>query len=356
MAAQSLGTLVQARNTRKVKINANVTFFIWILEWVANISIVIAWVFASKYTNTFPEFGLFWYYLVLPNTYLMNTSHNKERIIDDGLKTTIRNAFGAPFDFKLYGMSPWKDEHTQNQSVSGQVRQSKNRELDESKSIKNEYREPSVAGVYVLSKPQYSAFTPTNPFNTNRAIPTTSKGHMDTTKKQKPSILYQKSVSDPEQEVDYVGAQTNSRLCIGTKLLSHMKENVNAEVVYLHYFVQLIDFEDRVKTRDFCLMNFEIVNSDHLNGLHTAKVAKAKGNRKKQSCTSKGERSIKWSTAQSAIDPMMILKSNLLKNILHKGEKRKIMLEAFHKYCNTEDSYEKYLNDLIDLEESLVEN
>ena len=56
------------------------------------------------------------------------------------------------------------------------------------------------------------------------------------------------------------------------------------------------------------------------------------------------------------MDPMMILKSSLLKNILHKGEKRRMMLEAFHKYCNTEDSYEEYLNDLIDLEESFVEN
>ena len=193
LIVQSLDTLLQERNTRKVKINANVTFFIWILEWVANTSIVIAWVFASRYTKTFPEFALFWYYVILPNTYLMNTSHNKDLIIDDGLKTTIRNAFGAPFQFKLFSMSPWKDEQTQNQRVSNQVNQSKNKEIDESKNIKNEDCTLLVAGVYVLPKPQHSLFTRTNLFNKNREIPTTSKGHVDNTKNQKPSILYQKS-------------------------------------------------------------------------------------------------------------------------------------------------------------------
>ena len=91
LAVKCLASHMQVRNVRKVKINANVTFFIWILEWMANLTTVLLSFFALKFT-IFPEYALIWYYVVLPYTYLMNTSHNKKRIIDDGMATVLRNA------------------------------------------------------------------------------------------------------------------------------------------------------------------------------------------------------------------------------------------------------------------------
>ena len=32
----------------------------------------------------------------------MNTAHNKDRIIDNGLKSTLKNALALPFDIKLF--------------------------------------------------------------------------------------------------------------------------------------------------------------------------------------------------------------------------------------------------------------
>ena len=108
LAVQCLASDIQVRNVRKVHINANVTFIIWILEWLANINCsIIAWLFAQDiqffrffgHTSVFLLFALIWYYVILPYTYLMNTSHNKKRIIDDGLVSVLRNLFRPPVDF-----------------------------------------------------------------------------------------------------------------------------------------------------------------------------------------------------------------------------------------------------------------
>ena len=43
---------------------------------------------------------MIWYYLILPHTFLMNTSHNKDLIVDNGWKTTLRNALSLPISFR----------------------------------------------------------------------------------------------------------------------------------------------------------------------------------------------------------------------------------------------------------------
>ena len=86
-----------------MKINANVTFVIWILEWIANASIYLCWILAPEVTILM---AIMWYYIFLPHIFLMNTSHNKDLIIDDGLKTTILNACKLPFNFSSNDASP----------------------------------------------------------------------------------------------------------------------------------------------------------------------------------------------------------------------------------------------------------
>ena len=106
-----------------MKVNANVTFVIWILEWIANILIYICWILGPNFSRYFPEVILIWYYVILPHTFLMNTSHNKDLIIDDGLKTTIINALGLPFNIQrgqnlVERISP-KKESKANTDITG---------------------------------------------------------------------------------------------------------------------------------------------------------------------------------------------------------------------------------------------
>ena len=97
-ATSSLSRDTQIQNRRRVAINVRVTSVIWMLEIVANICIVVVWILIYGSTS----FGsltnsMIWYYLILPYTFLMNTSYNKNRILADGWKTVIVNSVNAPF-------------------------------------------------------------------------------------------------------------------------------------------------------------------------------------------------------------------------------------------------------------------
>ena len=126
LAVQCLASDIQARNVRKVKINANVTFLIWILESLANTTSPIAVLF--DYRSIFYLFGFIWYYVILPYTYLMNTSHYRKRIIDDGLVSILRNLLPTPDDFNTIRTSICNPSYSNVQNLTYKNRTSlKNR-------------------------------------------------------------------------------------------------------------------------------------------------------------------------------------------------------------------------------------
>ena len=95
LAANMLAKSIQIRNQRKVKVNAQVTFVIYVLETVANLSIFIVWIFVHGYSSEVTvTMGVMWFHVMLPYIFLMNTSHNKNLLIDDGWWNTVKNALG----------------------------------------------------------------------------------------------------------------------------------------------------------------------------------------------------------------------------------------------------------------------
>ena len=93
VAARSLSEENQMHNMNLVAVNARVTFVVWILETIANISVLILWqlVYGTTTFGTLTN-SMIWYYLIISYTFLMNTSYNKDRIIEDGWKMIIMNA------------------------------------------------------------------------------------------------------------------------------------------------------------------------------------------------------------------------------------------------------------------------
>ena len=146
-AVNCLNRDVQLRNMRKVKINANIAFVIWILEWIANASIYICWVFAPDVTILM---AIMWYYIFLPHIFLMNTSHNKDLIVDDGLKTTILNACKLPFQFQLQDAAPVEEYHEENGMDNIKQNDSSLHSFDfhKDESVENNERH----GVFTISK------------------------------------------------------------------------------------------------------------------------------------------------------------------------------------------------------------
>ena len=97
-AANSLSKVNQERNVRNVEVNAEITMMIWILETVANFCLIIGWIVSGGKPN-FNNLTILilWYYIILPYTFLMNTSYNKDRIIDTSWKNVILNIFIKPY-------------------------------------------------------------------------------------------------------------------------------------------------------------------------------------------------------------------------------------------------------------------
>ena len=83
----------QVVNMRRYKVNAQVTALICILEMVGAITFSIHRSFTGPTIDTLLH-GQFTYFILMPYAFLMNTSRNKNRIIEHGWKNVFRNMIG----------------------------------------------------------------------------------------------------------------------------------------------------------------------------------------------------------------------------------------------------------------------
>jgi hypothetical protein len=96
LAVKCLSEEIQQRNIRKVEVNARVAFVVCVLELLANVCIVVSYSFIyGRTTFGTLTMSMIWYYLLLPYTHLMNTSHNKHLIVDHGWINATRNVIGV---------------------------------------------------------------------------------------------------------------------------------------------------------------------------------------------------------------------------------------------------------------------
>ena len=72
------------------------------MEFCANVCIIIVWeIVHGKTTFATLTTNMIWYYVILPHIFLMNTTHNKDLIVDQGWKTAIQNALSLPVPFNM---------------------------------------------------------------------------------------------------------------------------------------------------------------------------------------------------------------------------------------------------------------
>ena len=174
---QCLASDIQARNVRKVKKYANVTCLLWILESLANITSATAVLF--DYRSIFYLFGFIWYYVILPYTYLMNTSHNKKRIVDDGLVSVLRNFLRPPVDFNTIRTSICNPLYLNVQNLMSRTRIVQVSKIVESETSSKHTETPcqkNTLRMYVISKSRASSFVKDNIPNVPSECASTSRG------------------------------------------------------------------------------------------------------------------------------------------------------------------------------------
>ena len=80
-----------AINQRKILVNAQVKAMISLLELSSNIGYVIIISFTIKTSFATLVHFMFLYMVLLPYAFLMNTSHNKNRIVEYGWRNVFSN-------------------------------------------------------------------------------------------------------------------------------------------------------------------------------------------------------------------------------------------------------------------------
>ena len=333
LAAKSLSEHAQARNIRKVKVNAQMTFVIYVLETVANISIYIPILFVYRSNSSMSlTLGVLWFMVILPYTFLMNTSHNKNLVTDEGWWNTIRNTFGRSqkanassnlitknsifTDSVQEDKSSISEKKADNTVRIGSYRTQNHRKLDcdGTKQVYTICKENNYPSTKEKCWGDGSKYLDPQP-GTSKVITDVSKkvGALD-------ACFLRQNVgreSSDEDDENLWFPTKSRRLCIGEKILSYMMSNINNERAYVHYLNQLSLFEQHLKKKNGASNEFDIVHD-----IDTA----------------------------STTNLLLNLKGKSLDRI----EIRKILLQGFEEHCHDEEAYEVFLNLLFDREEDFI--
>ena len=116
-AEQSLSKTQNELNMKKVYVNSRVKAMISFLETLSNIVYVIVIYFTvrTSFATLFIHISL--YMIILPYAFLMNTSHNKEQVIEHGWVCVFKNVVKKPGEkkcSKVFGLVKIGDNKSSN--------------------------------------------------------------------------------------------------------------------------------------------------------------------------------------------------------------------------------------------------
>ena len=374
LAAKSLSNYNQKRNIRKVAVNAHVTFFLWVLETLANVSIIIVWMFIyGKTSFATLTFSMLLYYVLLPNSFLMNTSHNKHLIVDNGFWNTIRNATGLPLKCSckpraVYerGVSVFKRPINRTNDTTCSVDSITPGTSKDTKEV-NHFVQNSLTSKAWHHPQQGSIFTLSN--GTTKYIPLamihnyekscitkeTGAEHHNESKSHWPSPTLDSPIPYKEEFL-YDGCGFH----VGKELLWLMTNNINDEEAYFYYFRQLLEFEEYSKMKDDVdNKEFAIAHNNHMQRVKTSRpkhsTLQTRTNTvldENKECKNDTGKHI--SKCESKVNNELKLKVDFKVQLKDRIKKRKNMLKDIHAQCRDENGYQMYFNMLVDFEEGLI--
>ena len=81
---------IQLATQRKIKVNAQVTFVLWLIETLISTGITACMFLGALGPTTF-TLNMLLFLIILPYSHLQNTSSNKSRIVEDGWVNVLKN-------------------------------------------------------------------------------------------------------------------------------------------------------------------------------------------------------------------------------------------------------------------------
>ena len=259
----------------------------------------------------------------------MNSTHNKDLIVDQGWKATIRNALSLPISFK-------PNKSIQNSKKDQFLHRSKKEDPSRiftitDSSVSYEDR-PDVCHISIERQNSPASLLNKTDINSNNA--------------QIPTLI--KSSSTDTTISENVRYNQGNRLYISEQILRRMSDSVMTESSYLHYFRELLRLEEILEIEGNTGEGFEIVEFDQLPKMKLEKVKSYNLKREKNDLIVENKNNRFHSNEK--LEPM--------KNLhLSPSERIAIRLETikdFQVYCKNDDVYNSFLNIVINLEENLI--
>ena len=373
-AANSLSIFNQERNMKNVAVNTKITMVVLIMESIANICIMLSWIIGSGMFNIIAlTIVIFWYYVIIPYTFLMNTSFNKERIIDEGWKTVILNIIIKPYlrfsnfsSFELQSRSIQMSKDTKGNTSGNENDVSHelitNRPLQESHDLKSSDK-PHEKSISIIAIKEFDR----SKFKTGQTLemsdletlPSTSMNKNTTILDQEQNHLVTRcSSSDSESDKD----SKKFRLMTRKEILANMEKHIYNNDAYFHFFHQLMKFE-QILVED----KLEEIDSFHVKPYQNVKRIKLGNvknlNSRNRPCkeVAKGKNMdplVNTKSKNEFSSPSVNTKINDNQTYLMKLQLRRAAIKQLAQICkhwDDEDVYKDFFNGLVDLEEALAE-
>ena len=346
----------QARRLKKDKVAAQVAFVIWFIELLFMVNdVIVGLAFGAFGSKTVRTMNMTLFLLILPYAYLMNTSANKQRIIDEGWLNVVKNIFGCnccifcnrSAETAVHAISA-ENTHPKANDKNIFIISETVQKLQESSDVSYELPNVPTRGA-INRQGQKQSNTCTEHYELQNISSQAQKS--SNLKANRPNIPGPSNLANE---------QKTSRQLIGENLLRCMIMNIDNEDVYMDQFKGLLSLEDYFKTQRaesgvFCNYNSgdELCDNDHIvksmffNCIH----GKMESGPKHHGITVNAIilQNLGISTSNHAdIKPTMIVQKS------DRIIKRTELLNNLALYSDDEVSYGKFLELLIDLEESFT--
>jgi len=261
-APGSLPENIQQRNIRRVKVNAQVAFAIYILETLGIFSMMFFWL-VFKNTDIARTAFILLYYVLLPYIYLLNTSNNKDRITDEGWWSTVQNALGMSNN-----NCTKRHSQTQQETFNMQTHRTRTKHSvkNDSSIERTNARLDHVNGIRKKSDIYTVSYntkeTETSESDTQRFI--LEVNECSSSGITKPSRKHHEvnhlNLQDSDDDNDDAWRPHRSRyLHLAEKILFEMMMNIDKEEVYIYYLKQLLVLDKAAILDDFKVLEYNLL-------------------------------------------------------------------------------------------------
>ena len=372
-AAQSLHRATQAYNMKLVDVNARVTLVIWNLECITNIAILVTIVVLGQTSLGNTTNAMIWYYLIISYTFLMNTSYNKDRIIESGWKIVIFNAISGTL---TCFSKPENIETLQSaiQHIAGKSEPGNDIELKELPKVQDSSMSQNTSStncsndnssktadqdIFIISSPDLDIF-PSSSLDTGLKLKDLEKMKCKMRKNEvnskKPGrIKVSKSISsDSESSIADENRGKNYGMITRDKLFSEMTNRLDNEDAYLHYFKQLVDFEDYAQKQD--LHRYKMFQVLPYITFQTADKSKIKNNYIpiNESSIQNQIQSRKQRNYEKVTSSEFHSNPEFSEQGLMRMQLRRDMIKNYTIFLSNEEQFGNFINSLIEFEEGLI--